>query len=179
MCCRRSGRAAAGVVPCRVKYIPRDDQEARSRHGSHAPVWPDAAEARSASTFARLSAERLVDAPVWRPIRPAELAVPQMPSAPTDVVPRLGDAKGLLERQPRHRTGAGRSGTTAANQRPSEAAAYWRRAINQGPRRWHYHFQLASAMADQREWTAALAECEPRASSIPCRPKSGCWKSAA
>ena len=39
------------------------------------------------------------------------------------------------------------------------------------PRRWHYHFQLASALADEREWTAALAECEIARGSIPCKPK--------
>jgi protein O-GlcNAc transferase len=49
---------------------------------------------------------------------------------------------------------------TAANElnRPAEAVKYWKRAIEINPRRWHYHHQLAVALAEERDWPAALME---------------------
>ena len=142
------------------KYIPRDDQErdlalALMHLSGQTPPGPQR------EYLARLSAERLVDRARLAADPPAELALANALRATGRRAEALTTLQGLLERQPRHEQALVDAGTTAGElNRPSEAAAYWRRAIEMSPRRWHYHFQLASAMADQRDWAAALAECE-------------------
>ena len=65
----------------------------------------------------------------------------------------------VLERVPRYELALVEAGTVAnALNRPAEAANHWKRAIEINPHRWQYHHQLASALAEERDWTAALAE---------------------
>lgn len=142
------------------KYIPREDRE-RDLALALMHLAGQTQPGPQRDYLARLSAGRLVDRQGLTADPPAVLALAAALRATGRRAEALTTLEGLLERQPQYEQALVDAGTSAGElNRPSEAAAFWRRAIELSPRRWHYHFQLASALADQRDWAAALAECE-------------------
>jgi Flp pilus assembly protein TadD len=155
----RAGEPPLVTFHAGSKYIPREDRE-RDLALALMQLAGQTQPGPQREYLARLSVARLQDNPALSADPQAELGLASALRTAGRRADSLAVLEGLLGRQPRHEQALVDAGTTAGElDRPSEAAAYWRRAIELSPRRWLYHFQLASALADQHDWTAALAEC--------------------
>jgi hypothetical protein len=67
----------------------------------------------------------------------------------------------VLIRAPQHEAALHSAATLAMErERPEAARAYWVRAVHVNPWRYEFHYGLAAACAQLREWAAAIAACQ-------------------
>jgi hypothetical protein len=110
--------------------------------------------------LAQLAAARLAELPRLASDPEAQLSFATALRLSGRSVDALAAVEPVLAQLPRHEQALVEAATAAREvNQPADSAEFWRRAIEVSPRRWNYHFQLATVRAELRDFPGAIAAC--------------------